>query len=105
MAQMRLSQVALGDIQAIDRYLARERPAALRGVMRGLLNAFNQLELFPASGALALTLDDGRSYRVSVAGSYLVYYRLLDEDVGFVARVWDARKRRPTTAAQLEPDE
>ncbi len=97
MAELRLSELALSDVESIEAYYENERPAARPGVMTALLDAFDQLEQFPASAPVALITRDGRTYRAAVAGSYLIYYREVSDAV-FVARVWSARRRRLTEA-------
>lgn len=83
------SPKAENDLDEIWRYISSEvcNPQAAKHTMHRILERVEQLGDFPQSGAMLSSLLPVESaYRFLVCGKYLVFYRVLAEDV-YIDRV------------------
>ncbi len=91
--KVRILRKAQDDLEEIQRYVARDRPAAADRLVDRLLDRIESLEDFPEAGVVP---RDERlvvlRFRVLVEGEYLVFYRLVRTQVR-VYRVVHGRRR------------
>ena len=85
---VRWTDRALRAVADVYTYLANRDEQAARKSAGALLDAGNSLADLPRRGR---ELEDGR--RVLVAGRYLIYYRVVGQEVRIVAVRHGARKR------------
>jgi addiction module RelE/StbE family toxin len=82
---------ALADVARIARYIASDNPVAAARLADRLLEAGDSLVLFPRRGR------PGRlpgTRELIVLPPYLLVYRVSDDDVVTILRVWHAAQRR-----------
>lgn len=94
MNSLHLSEEAQADLGNIKRYIAEEleNPTAALSVVRKITHAIRTLRQSSLVGApLSSVADVHSDYRFLVSGSYLVFYRVCENDV-YVDRVLYGRR-------------
>jgi toxin ParE1/3/4 len=82
---------ALVDMESIYDFLAEHSQQAAQNAIEGILARARQIETFPESGAIQLTLKNtGEEYRYLVEGNYKIIYRIRDQQA-YIATVFDTR--------------
>jgi len=84
---------AVGDLESIRAYIARDSPSHADVVVRRLVAAVERLARFPKSGRVVPELPRG-GLREVVARPYRIVYRLREGRVEIVAVVHAARLMR-----------
>lgn len=82
------------DMDNIWAYIAQElqNPSAAKHVVDGIMDAVDQLELFPLMGTpLSAAAGENRDCRFLVKGNYMIFYRCQGTDV-YVDRVLYGRR-------------
>ena len=77
---------AIQDLDAIWDYIAQDNEQAADRVIDELSRHFELVLRFPGIGELQQSLSDG-TYRRSVHGNYVIYYRAIDKGI-VIARVF-----------------
>jgi toxin ParE1/3/4 len=85
------TEPAIADLEAIDRYIARDSPAYATATVQRIVLAVDRLETFPLSGRPVREARDLR-VRELLVRSYRVMYRFMAERVEIVAVVHAARR-------------
>ncbi len=80
----RFSRLAEADVESIGAYIARDNPIRAISFVSELRQRCRELVHFPGSCPLHPELGDG--LRMTVFGSYLIFY-VVDEDILEVRRV------------------
>jgi toxin ParE1/3/4 len=65
---------ALADLDAIEAYIAKDRPVAGQRLVAKIVKRAKRIELFPLSGSIVQE-DDRQRYRQILQGNYRVIYR------------------------------
>ncbi len=79
MAQVRWTLQAIGDVDGICEFIAREAPRTAKDFGRKLFGAAERLETFPLSGSLVPEFHSERLREIRVK-KYRIIYRVLDEE-------------------------
>ena len=82
---------ALADVGRIVRHIATENPVAARQVGRELLLAGDSLVMFPRRGRPG---RQAGTRELVVVLPYIIVYRIKDEDVVTILRVWHGTQDR-----------
>ena len=82
---------ALADVGRIVRYIATDNPVAARQVGRELLLAGDSLVMFPRRGRPGRQVG---TRELVVVPPYIIVYRLKDEDVVTILRIWHGAQDR-----------
>lgn len=84
MARMLLSPKAFSDIESIQNYIEHEleNPKAADEIVKRILNSLNNLIDYPMSGiSLNKKIDIASEYRYLVIGSYISFYRYVENTI------------------------
>lgn len=91
---MRWLRTALGNLDALARYIARDDPAAARRVVAAIERSVTLLERYPAAGRPGRV---DRTRELVVPGTpYIIPYRVHGQTVE-ILRVFHAARKWPTT--------
>lgn len=75
--KVRLSPLAIDDVQEIKAYIAEDNPTAAAEVGNALYSKIRELASFPKMGSLLSSKTHVRTdYRFLVCGKYLVFYKV-----------------------------
>lgn len=75
--EIRLSPLAINDVQEIMTYIAEDNPTAAEEVGNTLYSKIEELARFPKMGSLLSSKTHVRTdYRFLVCGRYLVFYKI-----------------------------
>lgn len=86
---------AIGDLEEICEYIARDNPAASEKTGRGILSHVRILETFPFIGPAYPRGASGR-IREIVHGNYRIFYEVMKNTKAVhVLRVWHGAWREP----------
>jgi len=94
MCKLQYSPEAVRDLDEIETYIAEElsNPEAASRIISCILDAADRLESFPELGALLSSITSVQSdYRFIPVESYLVFYRVLTQEV-YVDRILYGRR-------------
>lgn len=100
MNEVRWTGQAVGDLQAIRRYIARDSPQYGRLVAERLFEATSRLEAFPRSGRIVPELDQD-DVREIIVGEYRIVYRL-ESDAVTLLTIFRSSRLFPTNLPGLE---
>ncbi len=100
MNEVRWTEQAVGDLQAIRQYIERDSPRYGRLVAERLFEATSRLEAFPHSGRIVPELGRDDVREISV-GEYRIVYRL-ESDAVTLLTVFRSSRLFPTTLPGLE---
>ena len=75
MAQIKWTEPALDDLNAIAEYIALDKPSAAKKLVQEVFKSVKRLKDFPNSGKLPDELENSR-YREVVVGPCRVFYRV-----------------------------
>jgi addiction module RelE/StbE family toxin len=90
MAQINWTQQALGDLQAIGDYIARDSPTIAQVFVNRIISAIVRLETFPLSGRVVP--ESGReSIREIIFRNYRIVYSFDQDDI-FILTIFHASK-------------
>lgn len=85
------SEHALADLETIYDFLAEHSQQAAQNIIEKILRRVRQIETFPESGAIQLTLKEaGKQYRYLVEGKYKIIYYVVEKQA-YIATVFDTR--------------
>jgi len=85
-------QKALDDLDELHLYIAQDSERAADKMISNILDAVENLTLFPFIGSPASNrLDVRGDYRMIVVKPYLVFYRVIDKDVTIYRVLHDRR--------------
>lgn len=99
MTEVRWTEQAVGDLQAIRHYIERDSPRYGRLVAERLFEATTRLQAFPGSGRMVPELNR-RDVREVLMGEYRIVYRLEGEAVRLLT-VFRSSRLFPTDLAGL----
>ncbi len=88
---LRWQEKAVDDLEQNHAYLSEYNPEAARRFAASILEAAEQLLLFPEMGPIADDLHPPDRYRSVVRGHHRLIYRI-DSEVIWLLRVWDSRQ-------------
>jgi addiction module RelE/StbE family toxin len=91
---VRWLSTALGNLDALARYIARDDPAAARRVVAAIERSVALLERYPAAGRPGRV--DGTRELVVPGTPYIIPYRVHGQTVE-ILRVFHAARKWPTT--------
>jgi addiction module RelE/StbE family toxin len=91
--QILWSDLALTDLQHIQRWVSHDRPAAARKLATSIQKSVERLASFPESGQLVPGFED-RGCREIVVRPHRVVYVVSGTEI-HVLRVWHARRGDP----------
>jgi toxin ParE1/3/4 len=98
--EVRWTGQAVGDVQAIRRYIARDSPRYGRLVAKRRFEAASRLEAFPHSGRIVPELNRDE-IREIIVGEYRIVYRLESEAVTLLT-IFRSSRLFPTNLPGLE---
>ena len=84
MARVRLTPVALNDLQEIKTYISEElcNPIAANRIVKRIIDDYTLLEVSPYMGvSLSAKLHMKTDYRYLISGNYLIFYKADSENV------------------------
>ena len=94
MAKIRLTPLALSDLQEIKSYITNElcNPIAAKKVVNKIIDDYSLLEISPLMGApLSSKIQFETDYRFLVSGNYIVFYKPEDEYVSIYRILYGKR--------------
>jgi toxin ParE1/3/4 len=98
--EVRWTEQAVGDLEAIRRYIERDSPQYGHLVAERLFNATSRLEAFPRSGRIVPEL--GREeVREIIVGEYRIVYRV-ESDAVILITIFRSSRLFPTSLSGLE---
>ena len=75
-------QKALDDLDELHLYISQDDPRAADKMVNSILDAVENLILFPSIGSsVNEKIDIWGDYRMIVVKPYLIFYRVIDKDV------------------------
>jgi toxin ParE1/3/4 len=90
MAQINWTKQALGDLEAVGDYIARDSPAIAQVFVNRIINSIVRLESFPFSGRIVP--ESGReSIREVIFRNYRIVYSL-ENDTIYILTIFHASK-------------
>lgn len=90
--KLRWTPLAYEDLKAARDYIAQHNAKAAREFAATVRAKVKRLQEAPEIGPVHPDLAPVGRYRYLVATPYIVLYRLAEEDVVLVLRVWDSRQ-------------
>lgn len=104
--RVRISPVAIADVQEIGAYIAEENPGAASRMAHLLLSRIEQLADFPEIGSsLGARINMKTDYRFLACGDYLVFYRIEGDFVSVYRVLNGVRDYLSILFAEELPDE
>ena len=84
---------AIGDLEIIYDFLAIHSSVAAQRICENILGRSRQIEAFPDSGSLHISLkDSNKNFRYLVEGNYkIIYSHQVNPEVIYIHAVFDAR--------------
>ena len=89
---LRWTEAAFTDLKAAHDYIRRHNPDAARRFAGTVRKAVANLRDHPEMGPVHQDLTPAGRYRYLVVASFLIIYRVAEDDVIVVLRVWDSRQ-------------
>jgi len=99
-SKVRWTAQAVGDLQAIRRYIERDSPQYGRLVAERLFDATSRLEAFPSSGRIVPELDR-EDVREIIIGEYRIVYRI-ETDTVMLLTIFRSSRLFPSSLSGLE---
>jgi addiction module RelE/StbE family toxin len=89
--KLRFTRRALGDLQRLRAFIAKDNPPAAQQVSAALRRSITRLIDQPRIGAI---LEYPSGVRRWVAGPYVIHY-LIEDEILTILRIWHGREWRP----------
>ncbi len=89
--KLRWQDAAVRDLENTHAYLSRHDPEAARRFAAAILEAAEQLLIYPELGPIAHDLRPADRYRSLTRGHHRLIYRT-ESDVIWLLRIWDSRQ-------------
>ncbi len=83
MAEIRWTEQALNDVEAIAAFIARDSDHYARLFVRKIFDVVNRLNMFPGSGRIVPEIDRSE-IREIISGNYRIIYRLKGDAVEII---------------------